>query len=45
MMIFQDPMSISYAVTDVVYCALQGKETLHDEKKMQFPIFKSHDCP
>lgn len=39
MMIFQDPMSISYAVTDVVYCALQGKETLHDEKKNAISYF------
>lgn len=45
MMIFQDPVSASYVVTDVEYCAMEGKDILHDEKKFQLSIFKSHDCP
>lgn len=35
-MIFQDPVNVSYVVTDGVYCAVEGKETLHDEKKCHF---------
>lgn len=45
MMIFQEPMGISYVVTGVVNCAMEGKEILHDGNKMPFSIFKSHDCP
>lgn len=32
-MIFLDLMNISYAVMDAVFSAVEGKETLHDEKK------------
>ena len=44
-MIFQELMGISCVVIDVVYCTVEGKETLYEGKKMPFSIFKSHDCP
>ena len=43
--ISQELMGISCVVIDVVYGTVKGKETLHEEKKMPFSIFKSHDCP
>ena len=35
-MIFQELMGISCVVIDVVYCTVEGKETLHEEKKKPF---------
>lgn len=35
-MIFQDPVSASHVATDVEYCAMEGKDILHDEKNGNF---------
>lgn len=45
MVIFEDSMSVSCVVKDIIY-TMPWKEKRHCMmKKMQFSIFKSHDCP